>query len=107
MRKNIQDNRLSYEQVEKLYDNISNKVCDYTGVSLSMIRSTSRLHSIVLVRQVLIHLLYTTYQNHYYIARYINRHRTLVYHSLNAVKDYWNYNPSYREYLDNIKSCIR
>jgi chromosomal replication initiation ATPase DnaA len=100
------DTRLSYEYVKDLYDEITNKVCEHTGCNKELLLSKTRIWNIVKVRHTLVHFLYCKYRNYYYIARYLNKDRASVYHSLRVVSNLWNTDSTYRTYLLNIKQIL-
>ena len=100
------DDRLTYEQVEKLYTDTLNHFCEFTGISKEMLLSKSRLRILVDARNTLTHLLFRQYLNYYYIARFIGKDRSNIYHSLKRVSEMWETDNNYREFLCNLKLYI-
>jgi chromosomal replication initiation ATPase DnaA len=100
------DTRLSYEHAEWLYDNITNHICQLLNLDKQLLFAKTRLWSVVKVRHTLVHLLYMKYRNRKYIARYLNKDRTTVCHSLDVVSNLWNTDKVYRDYLQQLKQYV-
>lgn len=100
------DTRLSYEHAERLYDDITNHICHLLGLDKQLLFTKTRLWSVLKVRHTLVHLLYMKYRNRKYIARYLNKDRATVYHSLNVVSNLWSTDKVYRDYLYQLKQYV-
>ena len=89
------------------HDNTIKAICEYFVVDIKDLLSARRDHPYSHIRQILCHLLYhESGLNHTAISKLINRDRSTVIYSLNAIGGYLRYDNELRQEIDFLTGIV-